>query len=255
MIRHKYWPTLVPMFFLSVLTSAFTVGCADRTWGYVALGDSTPNGYGVNDSYVDYYAELIAEGQGVEVDVHNFSRNGQLTSSLLSQLRNNGELREALQEAEVITIWTGWNDLAKPLGQFNSNQCGGEDNLNCIREATAQINTNIDAIYKEILTLTSSQETVIQIADVGNPFVSAWSAKGLFDVLQGPCYEVWRDHLVEAAEELGIIVVYTYHTLNGPNGNQPVDKNIVQYDGIHFNEDGHRLLARLHHQTRSTVIP
>ncbi|RLC70383.1 MAG: hypothetical protein DRI81_19175 [Chloroflexi bacterium] len=253
-MRHKcsskFW--LAPA--LSVLFGSLVVGCANKTWDYVALGDSTPAGYGVENSYVDYYAEFIEEDLGVQVEVRDFSRSGQSTSSLLNQLRANEDLRAALQDAEVITIWTGWNDLGEPLSQYRNETCGGEDNLECIREAVTALNANIDAILDEILSLTSPRDTLIRIADVGIPFVATWQYHGWFEMLQGPCYEVWRDHLIEAAEQRGITIVYTYHVLNGPNGDEKME-GIYQSDGVHFNEEGHRLVARLHREVGYAYAP
>ena len=223
------------------------MGCTNRTWDYVALGDSTPDGYGVERSYVDYYAEFIEEDLDVRVEIHNFSMSGQTTTSLLNRLRTNDELRSALQDAEVITIWTGWNDLGEPLSQYRDGTCGGEDNLDCIQDAVEMLNRNIDAILDEILAVTSPQETLIRIADVGIPFVSTWKHQGWFETLQRPCYEVWRERLIRAAEQRGIAVVYTYYVLNGPNGDQKME-GIFQEDGIHLNEEGHRLVARLHRE-------
>ena len=254
-MRHKHSRILLPMLVLSALPGTLVAGCADRTWDYVALGDSTPARYGVSHSYVDYYAEFIEEDLGVQVEVHNYSRSGQTTSSLLGQLRDREELREAIQEAEVITIWAGWNDLSTPLDKYRSELCGGKDNLDCIREAVAELNANVDAILDEILSLTSPRDALIRIADVGIPFVKTWTYNGWFDALQGPCYEVWRDHLIEAAEERGITVVYTYHVLNGPNGDRAVDEGITQNDGVHFNEEGHRLIARLHREAGYAHAP
>lgn len=232
---------------LLVLFGGLVVGCASRTWDYVALGDSTPAGYGMEDSYVDYYAEFIEEDLGGRVEVHNFSRSGQSTSSLLNRLRTNEDLRAAVRDAEVITIWTGWNDFGEPLSQYRNETCGGEDNLECVREAVTALNANIDAILDEILSLTSPQDALIRIADVGIPFVATWKYHGWFEMLQGPCYEAWREHLIEAAEQRGITVVYTYHVLNGPSGDETIE-GIHQSDGFHFNEEGHRLVARLHRE-------
>ena len=123
--------------------------------------------------------------------------------------------------------------------------CGGAENLDCIRETVGQINENIDAILDEILALNSSEETRIMIADVGIPFVAKWKYHEWFGILREEAYESWRDHLVDAANERGIIVVYTYEVLNGPSGDQKLE-GIYQNDGIHFNKEGHRLIANLH---------
>jgi lysophospholipase L1-like esterase len=200
----------------------------------------------VENSYVDYYAEFMEEDLGVRVEVHNFSRSGQPTSSLLNQLRTNEDLCAALRDAEVVTVWTGWNDLAEPLSQYRNETCGGDDNLECIRDAVTALNTNIDAILDEILSLTSPQ-ALIRIADVGIPFADTWQYHGWFEELQRPCYEDWREHLIEAAQQRGMTVVHTYHVLNGPNGDEKME-GICQSDGIHFNEEGHRLVARLHRE-------
>jgi lysophospholipase L1-like esterase len=230
-------------------------GCTkNKPWRYVALGDSTPDGYGVDKSYVDYYGEFIEEDLDVQVEIHNFSQSGQTTGTLLKKLRDNEELRKAIREAKVITIWTGWNDLAKPLSQYREETCGGKDNLDCIRDAVAKINANVDAILDEILSLTNPQDTLIRVADVGIPFINTWTYQGWFETLQVPCYEVWRDHLVDACQDRGITVVYTYHILNGPNGDEKLE-GIYQNDGIHFNAKGHRLIATLHREAGYTYAP
>ncbi|MGD2272674.1 MAG: SGNH/GDSL hydrolase family protein [Desulfobacterales bacterium] len=238
------FPRFLFLFFL--LLGCVPLGCASKTWDYVALGDSTPAGFGVEKSYVDYYAEFIEKDLGIQVEIHNFARSSQKTSTLLKQLQTDEEYRAALQDAEVVTLWTGWNDLGEPLSKFRTDSCGGKDNLDCIRDKVAEINKNLDGILDEIRSLTGT-DTLILIADVGIPFVQTWQYQGWFDTLQGPCYEEWRNHLVQAAEKRDMKVVYTYHVLNGPNGDEKLE-GIYQNDGIHLNEEGHKLLARLHRE-------
>jgi lysophospholipase L1-like esterase len=240
---------------LFMLISTLIAACGPRTWDYVALGDSWPAGYGLEKSYVDYYAEFIEQDLGVEVVVQNFSKTGQSASVLHYQLLNNQELREAIQEAEVITIFTGWNDLYSKLDVFRSGECGGEDNLDCIRNEVAALNADIEAILDEILSLTSLQDTLIRIAEPPIPWMNSWLYNDWFDILRGPCYEDWVEHLIEAAEERGITVVFTYHVLNGPNGDQPMDETLTHSDGMHPNAEGHQLLARLHREAGYEFAP
>jgi lysophospholipase L1-like esterase len=246
MIKSTCWKELQLFSLLAVLVCGLVGGCAGKGRDYVALGDSTPDGHGVSESYVDYYADFVREDLGVEVKVHNFAQSGQSTSSLLSRLRTSEELRQAIGDAELITLWTGWNDLRDPLAQFEADTCGGEDNLDCIRDGVAGLNANLDAILDEIVSLTGSRDVLILVADVGIPFVKRWTYHGWFETLQRPCYEVWREHLIEAAEERSMVVVQTYHALNGPEGNQPFPGDMLLIDGQHFSEEGHRLVARLH---------
>ena len=121
---------------------------AEGVWDYVALGNSIPAGYGVNrQSYVTYYAEFIEDDMGVQVVVHNYSIPGQTTKQLLRSLQNDQQLRDAIKEAEVITIWTGWNDICPLIGssRFGMNGlCGKWDDLDfgCVREGVRRIKTD-----------------------------------------------------------------------------------------------------------------
>jgi len=53
---------------------------------------------------------------------------------------------------------------------------------------------------------------------------------------------------MDAAEKHGVHVVHTYHAINGPNGEQSLPPEYAQADGLHFNEQGHKLLADLHRE-------
>jgi len=232
------------------------LGCMDRTWDYVALGDSYPAGYGAERSYVDYYAEYMEEDLGIRVKIHNYAQTGLTSSELLSQVRSNAELRENIRNAEVITIWVGWNDYRVSLTQFYTGTCGGEENLYCMRESVTRLNENIDALLDEILNLASPQDTLIRIADTGIPpiFLSTWKQHGWFETLQEMCFEAWRDHLIAAADQRDVTVIYTYQILNGSGGDEKM-RGIYQSDGIHFNDKGQRLIADLHRQAGYEFAP
>ena len=225
-------------------TSVLTPTPSTLTYDYVALGDSTPAGFDVDTAYVDYYAEYIESDLGVPVNVLNWARSGQTAHSLLYALQDISDLRDDISEAEIITIWTGWNDLQGLVGQYRSGDCGGLDNLNCIREKVDRLNADIDAIIGEILTLRSLDNTLILIANVGNPFVESWEAVGILDELREPLVEVWVHHIEQAATDYGIVFVDSYSVLNGPNGDEAVPDELSI--GVHFSERGHRLLADLH---------
>ncbi|MFZ5822247.1 MAG: SGNH/GDSL hydrolase family protein [Chloroflexota bacterium] len=230
--------------------------CTNRTWDYVALGDSYPAGYGAERSYVDYYAEYIQADLGVQVEVYNYARTGLTTFGLLEQLRQDKTLRDRIREAEVITIWVGWNDFSEPLARYSAGTCGGQENLDCLAQAAGTFRETIDAILDEILALSNPQETLIRIADVGIPplFMEDWRRHGRFEALHEPGFETWRNHLVEAAGRRGITVVQTYRVLNGPNGDETL-KGIYQSDGIHFNDKGQGLIASLHREAGYEYAP
>jgi lysophospholipase L1-like esterase len=238
--------------FLCLLSLIVVIsGCStSRELSYVALGDSIPGGWGVGyENYAEYFADYLQQDLDASVEFHNYARAGDRTYALLDRLQDDTELRQAVADANAITIWIGVNDLPTPQMLYMNGMCGGEENLDCIRERIGEINENIDGILDEILALNSSKETRIMIADNAIPlvFVTDWKNHGCFDVLQEEVYESWHDHLYQAARERGIIVVPTYHAINGPSGDQGND-GLYQDDGLHFNVEGHRLIADIHRE-------
>ena len=228
----------------------------DTTWDLVALRDSTPAGYGVgaDNSYVQGYAEYIEQDLGVDVVVHNWATNSTRTvAEWAEQVRNNDELRDNLRNAEVITIWLGWHDVIPNIGVPRGGACyprTQEVDVDCLAKVTTQMETAFEDLLSEVASLASPTETLIRIADVGIPpvFVAGWKEDGTFDALQRHAYEVWREYIVQAAGRHGVYVVNTYEVLNGPNGDQEMSPDYVQSDGLHLNEQGHRLLADRHRE-------
>ncbi len=221
-----------------------------ETWSYVALGDSTPAGFGVGeDNYVAFFAEYLRQDFKVEVDVHNYARSGETTSELLERFQTNEVLRDHLKVSNVITLWTGWNDMVNPVSLYQAGLCGGEENVDCIREVVNNLNSNLDAIFDEIIHLNRLDDSHIIVADVCIPpaLLNTWRENGWLDLLRVEAYEAWREYLVKAVQKRGFTLLHSYRVLNGPEG---VDflEGIAQSDGFHFNRKGHILLADLHRQ-------
>ena len=107
-----------------------------------------------------------------------------------------------------------------------------------------QLNTDIELIIDEILTLCSPDETLILLANVGNPFLAGWKAVGIFDDIKEPLVDAWIYHIEQIAVEKDIVLVDVYTVFNGPDGNDPVPDEFIM--DIHFNQEGHRLVADLH---------
>ncbi|MCP4605309.1 MAG: hypothetical protein GY847_33120 [Proteobacteria bacterium] len=237
-------------------SSAPLVGCSSPSptpalWDYVALGDSIPAGYGVGKSYVTYYAEYIEADLGVTVTVHNWAVSGQTTRKLLMDVQNNQELWDAISEAEVITIWTGWNDVTPLIGleRYNvESKCGDGENLDmdCVREGVEALEADIDALLTEILSLQSVDDALIRIADSCNHFVGEWKEAGVYQEFKGPVFEDWSNAIAQIASKHDVSIVHTYPALNGQNGDQEIAAEYLWLDGIHFSAEGHTLIANLH---------
>jgi hypothetical protein len=190
------------------------------------------------------YAEHVEADLGAAVEIHRWARNGQRAAELLTALRDD------ILSAEVITIWTGFHDIYPAIGIApKGGACGPWDELDmdCVRERVAGLKTTIDAIVAELLSLSDPDDTLILFADVGNPLADEWEELDLLDELKWPVFEEWIGHIADACEGTGIHVVHTYRELNGLDGGA-VAPEILQADGLHFNGDGHSLLADLHRQ-------
>jgi hypothetical protein len=226
----------------------------EATWELVALGDSTPTGYGVgiDHSYVQIYAGYIEEDLGVTVEVHNWSTNStRAVSDWVEEVRSNGELKNDLQNAEVVTLWMGWHDLVPSIGVVGSGPCykpPHEIDLDCLSEVTNPMLGAFDDLLSEITTLSNPSETLILIADVGIPphFVEKWREDGTLDVMSKHAYEVWRGHILQAASKYGVHVVPTWNGLSQTGESQMIASEYMLFDGLHFNKKGHKLIADIH---------
>jgi hypothetical protein len=228
----------------------------ETTWELVALGDSTPTGYGVGgeDSYVQVYAGYIEDDLGIDVIVHNWATNETRTvADWVEVIRTNEELRDDLREAEVITMWLGWHDVVPSIlvgrpGSCNQGPSGVD--MDCLEEVTSPMKDGFAHLLSEIVSLASPRQTLILIADTGIPvrFVEAWKEDATFDVMQEHAYEVWREYILQAAGKHGARVANTYEAINGADGDRPLPPEYWQSDRVHFSQQGHELIADLHRE-------
>ena len=118
---------------LSLLpTAAFAQGKS-----YVALGDSITTGYGLTDAENDGFAALVANKNGYELT--NLAEDGATSSDLLKVVQDE-ENADILQNADLITITIGGNDLMGALYQFLADKYNeGKDESNQIDAQRVQI--------------------------------------------------------------------------------------------------------------------
>jgi len=212
-------------------------------WDYVVLGGSID---GWRPGYADPYAAHIEADLGVKVTVHRRTIAGLDSASLLNQLRTAEGLRDLLREAEVVTFHTGMADLFGPqVGIYKAGHCGGQDNLDCFRDAVASFPANYDTIIAELLTL-CGPDTIIRTFTVYNEFYYR-RVLGTQDDLV-PFYEAVNQHIIKAASENNILVADSYLAFNGPDGREdPVTNGYMPTDG-HPNAEGYAVITRLLHK-------
>ncbi|HFI0562812.1 TPA: SGNH/GDSL hydrolase family protein [Streptococcus suis] len=92
---------------------------AEKTeFHYVALGDSLTEGVGDTTGqggFVPLLAQSLTNDYGYEVDYQNFGISGNTSNQILKRMKEKQELKTVLQEANLLTITVGGNDLRKVI--------------------------------------------------------------------------------------------------------------------------------------------
>ena len=210
-------------------------------WTYVALGDSLAVGTGASyKGYVDRYAAYLEADTGSQISITNLGRNGQTSSELLRGLLDNPSWRRAVGEADVLTVNIGINDLGYAAEAHQNGTCGGADNQDCLREVVETVEGNWNAILAELLSLRSTNDTIIRTAGLGyTPYLDPEGAadggsSGELNELQ--VFEPYLDrvnrHIATTASDNGI-----------PYAEVRLDKGYINQDGVHPNDEGYEIIA------------
>lgn len=117
----------------------------------VALGDSLTQGVGDDTEQGGYVGILDRTLQVLDTDVHfqNFGKRGNRTDQLLHRLEEEPALADALEEADMIIITIGANDIMQVLKEnimdleisyFNEEQISYEERLHEIFDTIRSLN-------------------------------------------------------------------------------------------------------------------
>ncbi|HFI0716488.1 TPA: SGNH/GDSL hydrolase family protein [Streptococcus suis] len=85
---------------------------------YLALGDSLTEGVGDTTGqggFVPLLAQSLTNEYGYEVAYQNFGISGNTSNQILKRMKEDKDLKTALQEANLLTITVGGNDLRKVI--------------------------------------------------------------------------------------------------------------------------------------------
>ena len=198
---------------------------------YVAFGDSWPEGAhcGGCDSFAYLWADLIEAETGLEVELTSFmgdaeesSSESKTSASLLASLKDDGT-REAVAAADVILIATGPNTLDVVVPKILSGRCGGDDGLDCIREAGKAWEEDFDAILDEIDLIRAGRPALVRLVNAANVFamdqeLAAAVPKGFVSTGGELMFELLTRAQCEAAETHSAVCVDVRPLITGPGG-------------------------------------
>ncbi len=135
--------------------SAGTVFAADGTLSYVALGDSISTGYGLSSKTEEGFTYLLANELGY--DLTNLAVDGNTSAGILAQMQED-EVKAAVEDADLITITAGGNDLMALLYQAVGAKLGITD----VTEVMAKLEAgDLTALQTAISLLDSKNEDYI----------------------------------------------------------------------------------------------
>jgi lysophospholipase L1-like esterase len=220
----------------------------DSTLGYVALGDSLATGYGATEGYVYRYADFLSADTGHKIDVYNLGVNGLTSERLRTEIEDNRSVKDAIGQAKIITINIGANDLLWARWSYQTGDCGGADNQDCLRQAVDEFQANWDAILADVTGLRSPAAAIIRTMDFYDPLLDVDEVMGGwpndFEVFKKYLEQV-NTHIAKSSDVYGIPHAKVYEAFNGPNGDEdPITKGYVSSDGIHPNDGGHAVIAQ-----------
>ncbi len=240
-------PTVTPEPPTPTLTSTPDI----PVWDYVAFGSSVVSLWG-DYSYTVPYAQYIEADLGIKVSIHNKGIPGSTIVELLDGIRSKPAWRDALGDAEVVTVYIGGNDLDFQLmGEYKSGKCGGEDNMDCMRNFYLEINDNFDALFEEILSL-CSPSTIIRASTL------YYGSLKVFDFNEdlAPFYRLTNEQILLSAAEHNIPVARVDIAFNGSGGDESsIEKGYVEADtpgsmvgGLHPTHQGSYVIADAHRE-------
>lgn len=176
--------------FAAAVTAFAVLACmqsvsAETAENITVLGDSISTGYGLDDdelSYCGYLQEYF------DADLDNFAKDGRQTAELIEQLENDADVRSSVEQADLICVSIGGNDVLQIfLDSLSELKNAGGNNseeqfvfsqefvqgfimkyASAFGPAAAQAGENIAEIRKKISELNPEAPIIMQT--VYNPF-------------------------------------------------------------------------------------
>ncbi len=211
-------------------------------WDYVALGDTVVTAAG-DYGYITYYSAYLEADLGVKVIQHNKGVVTSRSDQLLDRLRNDQALRDEIREAEVVTVYIGMYDLVDVFStKYLIGACGGDDNMDCIREMYKTLRANYDAIFDELLAL-CAPGAIIRAA---TNYCTSIKKYG-YDGDMSSFFVTLNEQIIQSAAEHHIPLARVDVAFNGPAGNEnAADKGYLL--NMHPSKLGAQVIADVHRE-------
>lgn len=196
---------------------------------HVGIGDSVARGYGSSsqEGFIEKASRLIEKRIEKPVRFYNFGQD-HLTSEGLIDVIQNQKVREKIQEAHLITINIGGNDLLKIAVSK-----GPLEAIRMFKTVQKQYRSNLEAIVESIRKL--NPDALISINELYNPVSPA---EAYYEASK-PLLDLWNTGIYMAARKGGLCFVVPSSELFA---GMPL--KVWAYDEVHPNDFGYEVIAK-----------
>jgi lysophospholipase L1-like esterase len=241
----------------TVATFQPSSGTSTGEWDLVALGDSNVAGWGVRDdepfspaeAFPGVYASSLADEAGVTVTLHSYypSQLGNEVRTIAEWtdvLARDPAMRADLAEAEIVVTLIGFHDML-PVFLYGACPPPWPDPMKaCLNGYTASMPADFAELDGAIAGIVPDSTTVLVLDYGSNPYAyDTWGDDPAWPEIRQAMSGDWQDGLRAAATAAGFVVVHMSAALLFDDGRARYDVNEITSDGLHFNAQGHRILA------------
>lgn len=162
---------------------------------YAALGDSlTSAAYAGDEAYAVQYKRDIDADLHAVTTLTNLGIPGWTSTDLLHSVRNDQHFRDAIAEADIITIMIGAVDFFFAWGEHGSGTCGGDDQEDCMRALAETFRSNLVQIVSELQSLNRKTDLVVRLSELFYPAIG--------DPTTDPANNMYRRYLQQMNQDI-----------------------------------------------------
>lgn len=238
----------------------------------VSLGDSIARGFGLDEPSKEAYITVVSEH--LPAIAYNFGVDGQDSTELVSYITGQPSVREALADADSVTVSIGANnflgDAFTFLGIYNdfktnpSTTYTTESVTSAFQTFNADVTKGVEQLREDIPSILSAIREINADCDV--IFLTCYNPYGAvnvtldwgnvmpveFDALSDTCVSRLNEVIQELSEEQGYIVADVYAAFEGKADRLvnavPVESGDTFVGSAidpHPNKNGHNVIAEV----------
>ena len=219
----------------------------------VGFGDSVLAGAGCDcDDYLVQAADQVRHDTGRRVTTANGGVNGATVADLLHELRTDDKAIAQLEQADVIVLTIGANDLQPSLDSWADQGC----DAHCYQPGIASMAARLDAVLG-VIDQSKKPSTTVLVTDYWNVYLDGEVGRHTY----GAGYLSWSDLVTKAAnraicrsaEQGHATCVDLYRPFKGDGGDDPTE--LLAGDGDHANARGTTAISRTVAEAIERALP